>query len=646
MFTLPLRQPVGAACRRALLLCAVLLAALPAAQAQTYRLTQLGSSYAYSSDTQSINSRGQVIFNDPLTPGGPTRAYFHDGSTARDLGTLGGASTYAVAVNDAGQVVGEASTGQTAMPAQTLVTHAFLWSAAGGLVDLGSLGDTARATAINASGQVIGTSRTSAGQIHAFFWSSTTGMTDVTPPGSSSAGVAGLNAQGQVVGWHVLGDGSQRAFLWSRAGGWTDLPLFPVAINDAGQVTGNIPGVNGDHAALWSATGGLIDLGVGDTADSFARAVSPSGQVVGGYRANDGTLRGFSWTAAGGRVDLGTLGRDVNVPIRQSVNRAGQVVGSAVAPDGSFHAFLWSAAGGMVDLNTRVVAAPAGLVLVQAFGIADNGAVIAGSTTGVVLLSASTATATAPVLGSVEANDPITTGRSTAFSTAFTDADVGDTHTAVWSWGDGSAPGSGVVTERAGQGSVGASHVFTAAGVYTVTVTVTDSGGRSSSASREVTVYDPSRGFVVGAGLVLSPRGAFKADPAVHGRATFALVSRYAPGEAAPPGRTVFLLRGAALAFRGQTQGSVAIQGTRASWAGTGRLNGLDGHQFSVTALDASTPGTFGHGRLHLRIWHTDRQGATVVDYDNVADAATLGTPREGTVPVFGRILVRSRGGQ
>ena len=53
-----------------------------------------------------------------------------------DLGTLGGTSSGAIAVSASGQVVGESTTaGDTA-------THAFSWTAGGGMVDLGTLGGT------------------------------------------------------------------------------------------------------------------------------------------------------------------------------------------------------------------------------------------------------------------------------------------------------------------------------------------------------------------------------------------------------------------------------------------------------------------------------------------------------------------------
>jgi probable HAF family extracellular repeat protein len=93
-----------------------------------------------------------------------------------DLGTLGG-STSAVhesgqVVNESGQVVGysETASGQQ---------HAFLWTQAGGMVDLGTLGGSRSvAVAVNESGQVVGWSDTAAGERHATLWQ----PRDTAPP--------------------------------------------------------------------------------------------------------------------------------------------------------------------------------------------------------------------------------------------------------------------------------------------------------------------------------------------------------------------------------------------------------------------------------------------------------------------------------
>jgi probable HAF family extracellular repeat protein len=97
-----------------------------------------------------LNDRGDVV--GTILVNGHAHAVFWRNGKLTDLGTLGRRTTYAYALNDHGQVVGESVT-------TTGAYHAFVWEN-GTMTDLGTLpGDRySHAWAITNSGQIVGTS--------------------------------------------------------------------------------------------------------------------------------------------------------------------------------------------------------------------------------------------------------------------------------------------------------------------------------------------------------------------------------------------------------------------------------------------------------------------------------------------------------
>jgi probable HAF family extracellular repeat protein len=170
-----------------------------------------------------------------------------------DLGTLGGTYSYALAVNDLGQVVGGSATAAG-------FNHAFFWSPAGGIVGLGTLGGKfSEAVAVNLRGQVIGRSYTESGASHAFFWTAAGGMVDLGTLGGSYSEARSIDDQGQVVGVSTTASGERHAFLWTESDGMKDLGTVggnysaASAINNRGQIIGDSRNEGGQtRGILWS----------------------------------------------------------------------------------------------------------------------------------------------------------------------------------------------------------------------------------------------------------------------------------------------------------------------------------------------------------------------------------------------------------
>ena len=285
-------------------------------------LIDLGTLGGTRSAARAVNASGQVVGFSTTTGDTGSRAFLWTQAGGMiDLGTLGGAGSSAVAVNASGQVVGVSAL------AASGGEHAFSWTQAGGMIDLGTLGgELSRAEAVNDSGQVVGWSSTATGS-SLFSWTQAGGMIDLgtIPGGYHGADATALNASGQVVGVIVTAEGTEHAFSWTQAGGMIDLGTLggtfsrALGVNDSGQVVGfgTTAGDAVDHGFSWTQAGGMIDLGALGGGGSEADAVNASGQVVGSANiAGDAEGHAALWQpvpACGDRVvDLGEQCDDGN----------------------------------------------------------------------------------------------------------------------------------------------------------------------------------------------------------------------------------------------------------------------------------------------------------------------------------------------
>jgi probable HAF family extracellular repeat protein len=349
-----------------------------AAAAPTYRVVQLTTAPSF---VGGVNTKGQVAFTEFQFP--VTRAKFFDGVNVHDLGTLGGASSEAMDLNDNGVVTGYANYDDSGF------VRAFRWSLAGGMVNLGSLPGTAesRGMAINAMGTVAGVSNFNGGEAeptHAVRWSPNLALTDLGTLNGPSNAVA-LNDAGRITGDTRDQNGNTVAFSWTAQegmislGGLGDFGSNAFDINASGQIAGNSSSAAfGFEAFIWTPGQGMRGVGI----SSFATGgINDQGMLAGIIFE---TQHALAWTPQQGAFDIHPVWGAYSTSY--ALNNRGEVVGGVGMEDNTFRAFRWTQQDGTVDLNTRVVNAPAGLQLQNAMAISDSGRIVCATNNGLVLL--------------------------------------------------------------------------------------------------------------------------------------------------------------------------------------------------------------------------------------------------------------------
>jgi hypothetical protein len=146
-------------------------------------------------------------------------------------------------------------------------------------------------------------------------------------------------------------------------------------------------------------------------------------------------------------------------------------------------------------------------------------------------------------------------------------------------------------------------------------------------------VYDPTAGFVTGGGWIMSPAGAYAADLDLAGKATFGFVSKYLKGANVPTGNTEFQFHAGNLNFSSSSYEWLVVQGSgamKATYKGTGAVNGVSGYGFLLAAIDGSPD------KFRIKIWQI---GGTVV-YDNQVSGGNGDNADPTTALAGGSIMI------
>jgi probable HAF family extracellular repeat protein len=300
-----------------------------------------------------------------------------------EIPSLGGNEVFVQDVNEAGVVVGSERTADGRF-------HAFRYSDAGGLQDLGASG-TAYASAVAADG-TIGGHFTTAGDpstLYGYRYTPSLGLVRVC---DTACSIWDLDARGQVVGLAMDPVDAQKwqAFIQTpgspmrRLGTLGGARSSASGLNDAGVVVGNAQVADSTkndvgHAFLWDAQAGMRDLnsvaGAGAEGWVLKAANDVNARAIVGYGTYKGHTRPFLFdlathavTAVGGAGD----GRDA---FAWGVDAHGDVVGWSSSDGKKHEAFVYSANIGMRPL-VEFVDGVEGWDLQQANAISDSGIVV------------------------------------------------------------------------------------------------------------------------------------------------------------------------------------------------------------------------------------------------------------------------------
>lgn len=327
---------------------------LTVASGQMYTLKDLGpvtdNVTPPVSGPRAINWLGQIAGMNVVA--GSYRGLCY-GGTWTNLGTLGGTDSYAAGINNSGTIVGYSLNGAG-------LDHAFLWTPGGidgvpgnvQMKDLGTFGgDSSEAYAINQNGQITGFAQTN-NNYHSFRYTAGV-MSDIgarlggSLPNSYGFGINDLG--------HVTGTAYNNSYSVAHAffyNGTTAVDIGSLsgqgangsAIDNNDQITGYSAANGGVDHAFRYANGVLTDLGTLGGNWSYGNGINNSNVIVGGsyIDAADSIYHAFA-TVGNSLSDLNSnldsSGAGWVLVEARGINDAGQIVGVGTL-GGVNHGFL------------------------------------------------------------------------------------------------------------------------------------------------------------------------------------------------------------------------------------------------------------------------------------------------------------------